>query len=326
MPTHEKHRIVGSKHGVKAPAKSAGSETEPHEYWTPERRAAAIPVPLPKKAGTGKEHRATEKIQHVGKPGHTPPGPAKGAPEHKRENRRVEDNGFGGFPVPYPLPLEFPYSACGKLFLTQGDKDHYGSASVVGPNIILTAGHCVHKNGVWSTNVAFYPSYPLTGVHFSYSVEAAWTDWTDDGNHAFDYGMIWIDNDPGYKVGWLGLLWFADPSGRVWNAVGYPYDPNPPFDGNAMSETLGEPGFGGAFTGTIGLFNDNLGEGSSGGPWLTDFNGSPPWYANGLQSYRVDGEQEDERTLKRKGERLEPGSRGYNSAAPLKHVSSDAFV
>ena len=39
--------------------------------------------------------------------------------------------------------------------------------------------------------------------------------------------------------------------------------------------------------GTIGLTNDNMEHGSSGGPWLTDYKGSARDYANGLQSFHV---------------------------------------
>jgi hypothetical protein len=38
--------------------------------------------------------------------------------------------------------------------------------------------------------------------------------------------------------------------------------------------------------GTQGLTNDNMEHGSSGGPWITDFNGQSV-YANGLQSTHI---------------------------------------
>lgn len=284
MPNHGKNTIIGSKPSVKPRSKAAASETEPHEYWTPERRAAATPVPLPKEGKVSKEQAAAEKAKTVGKAGHVPPGRPKGESEHKRDKAPGSADS-GGSSV--ANPKLYPYSTCGILFFTQGGGDFSGSASVVAPNILLTAGHCIHNGGVWSTNVTFYPSYPLTGVHFSYSYEAAWTAWVNNGTVAFDYGMIWIDNDPGHKVGWLGLLWNASTAGRVWEAVGYPATPNPPFNGNAMDHTIGTLSPGGPFPGQIGLTNDNMEHGSSGGPWITDFNGSPREYANGLQSRHV---------------------------------------
>ena len=284
MPTPEKKHIVGSKPNVKPGSKTAANEKEPHEYWTPERRAAAIPVPLPKEGKGGEKPAVTERAEPVGEPGHVAPGRPKG--EQERKGGRGEgsaDSGGGSV----ANPKLYPYSTCGKLFFTQAGGNYSGSASVVAPNILLTAGHCVHNNGSWSTNVAFYPSYPLTGVQFSYSYEAAWTAWVNNGTVAYDYGMIWIDNDPVHKVGWLGMLWNASTAGRIWDAVGYPATPNPPFNGNAMCQAIGTYSPGGPFPGQIGLTNDNMEHGSSGGPWITDYNGSPREYANGLQSRHV---------------------------------------
>jgi V8-like Glu-specific endopeptidase len=270
MSATEKKSISG--------AKPAAQELPAHEYWTPERRAAAKPVPPPK---PGAGETKGEAAQGVAEPGHTPSGRPQGQSE-----RGASDAAAGGTPV--ANPKAYPYSTCGKLFFTQGGQDFTGSAALVSRNVILTAGHCVHQGpgGSWSTNVAFFPSYPLAPtVHFSYNFLAALTSWTGNGNRAFDYGMIWVDANPGDAVGWLGLLWNASTSGRTWDAVGYPATPNPPFDGNRMDEARGTF-VSSATTGTIGLSNDNMEHGSSGGPWITDFNGAAQ-YANGLQSFHI---------------------------------------
>jgi hypothetical protein len=271
MVAPDKNQVVGSK----AP------ESAVEEYWTAERRAAAKPVPPPK-AGPG-EKRA-EAAERPLEPGHSPP-------KKPQTEREVEVQlAAGGNPV--ADPTQYPYSTCGKLFFTQGGGSFSGSAAVVSRNVILTAGHCVHAGpgGSWSTNMTFYPSYPLKpGVQFSYNYLAAWTAWTANGNRAFDYGMIWVDANPGDPLGWLGLLWNASTSGRTWDAVGYPATPSPPFNGNRMDEARGTYAAS-ATAGTIGLNNDNMEHGSSGGSWLTDFNGAPN-YSNGLQSFHIhDGE------------------------------------
>lgn len=270
MSSTEQDRIIGSM--------PASQELPAHEYWTPERRMAANPVPPPK---PGSGERKAEAAEEVIAPRHTP----SGKPDAEREGVRPEA-AAGGTRV--ADPKKYPYSTCGKLFFRQGSQDLAGSASVVSRNVILTAGHCVHQGsgGSWSTNVVFYPSYPLApALHFSYNFLAAFTAWTKDGNRAFDYGMIWVDNNPGGAVGWLGLLWNASTSGRIWDAVGYPATPNPPFDGNHMDEARGTF-VSSATAGMIGLNNDNMEHGSSGGPWITDFNGATE-YANGLQSFHI---------------------------------------
>jgi V8-like Glu-specific endopeptidase len=275
MSGSEKNQIVSSKSGAQALPADA--------YWTPERRAAAKPVPPPKPGPGEKKAQAAEKAQAEGgvEPGHTSSGKPRSA-KPGAEPKAAPD-AAGGNPV--SDPKVYPYSTCGKLFFSQDGHDYAGSAAVVSRNVILTAGHCVHKGGggSWSSNVAFYPSYPLIPLHFSYNFLAAWTAFTNNGNRAFDYGMIWVDNNPGDPLGWLGLLWNASTSNRTWDAVGYPATPSPPFDGNRMDEARGT--FASSTTaGIIGLNNDNMEHGSSGGPWITDFNGAAE-YANGLQSF-----------------------------------------
>jgi len=161
---------------------------------------------------------------------------------------------------------------------------------MITPNILLTAGHCVYSGG-WSTNVAFYPSYGKRASNdraykFNYNYVAAWTAWTQHGNRAFDYGMVWFDSAPGNIIGWLGTLWNAPTAGRTWDAVGYPATPNPPFNGNVMDECVGSVASS-STAGTIGLTNDNMEHGSSGGPWITAWNETARTHANGLQSFHI---------------------------------------
>ncbi len=270
----EHGHVVGS--GPKAQA-----DADERDYWTPERRAAARPVPLPKaeKTDAPDERHAAP----TGQAGHLR---AHRGVEHEQQTDNLQA-GLG----PVGTPLAYPYRTCGKLFFTQNGGDWAGSASLVAPNVLLTAGHCVFNNGSWSTNVAFYPSYPSRPstdrtYKFTYSYVAARTPWTQNRNRAYDYGMIWIDAAPGNQLGWLGMLWNASTSGRSWEAVGYPATPNPPYNGAVMDEALGTFQASGT-PGTIGLTNDNMEHGSSGGPWITDYNGSPREYANGLQSFHI---------------------------------------
>jgi V8-like Glu-specific endopeptidase len=278
MTEHHENRVVGSGR----PA-SVGDLEE--EHWTEERRRAAQPVPLPTERPPDEQPVAEEaEPAERGPTGHLPPNPP---PKEQKETTGEQAESDAS---PVLNPLVYPYTTCGKLFFTQNGGGFAGSAAMVAPNVLLTAGHCVY-NGGWSTNIAFFPSYPKRAAsdpayHFTYSHVAAWTAWTQNGNRAFDYGMVWFDSAPGNTVGWLGLLWNVSTAGRVWDAVGYPATPAPPFDGNTMDEAVG------TFTassvpGTVGLTNDQMEHGSSGGPWITDFNGSPREYANGLQSFHI---------------------------------------
>ena len=166
------------------------------EYWTPERIAAAKPLPLPKvQAGEGR----AEVVKPEGEPESLAPEYPKGHKKGATTAGEIEPRGRGGNPV--AAPLEYPYTTCGRLFFTQDDVPSSASASVVGRNLLLTAGHCVFY-GKWSKNVMFRPSFPDRiptdpANQFLYSYEATWTAWTKHNNRAFDYGFIWINEIPG---------------------------------------------------------------------------------------------------------------------------------
>ena len=141
MANKEDNKIVGSGPGSTGRKQDATVA----EYWTPERMAAAIPVPMPKEPKGNAP--AAETIQPAGEPGKEEPGHPNGS---KAESRAQEAEKFqprtqGGVAV--ANPLAYPFTTCGKLFFTQGGKDYSGSASVVAPNVLLTAGHCVYLGG-----------------------------------------------------------------------------------------------------------------------------------------------------------------------------------
>lgn len=267
-----KNTIVGQ--GPERSGKAAPNAEE--QYWTEERMAKAIPVPLP----------TEPKKDHLGKAA-APTGPAGHTQAGRGSVAAPGENPKGAVSA----PLTYPYRTCGKLFFTQKGSDYAGSASLVAPHLLLTAGHCVFNDGAWSTNVAFYPSYPSRGssdanYKFTYNYVAAWTAWTQHGSRAYDYGMVWLNAAPGNSLGWLGMLWNASTDGRTWEAVGYPATPSPPYNGQVMDNAVGN--FQSSSTsGTIGLTHDNMEHGSSGGPWITNWNGSAREYANGLQSFHI---------------------------------------
>jgi V8-like Glu-specific endopeptidase len=264
MANTNENKPIGSARGTSGDRNELSEE----EYWTEKRRAGAKPVPMPK--APAQTHPAPEvQEQPKGEPGHTPSSHG----EEKDPSTHPEPRGTGGQAV--AQPLNYPYRTVGKLFFTQNGGDFSGSAALISPSILLTAGHCVYEGG-WSGNMVFYPSYGKRAASdpaykFNYSYLACWTAWSQQGNRAYDYGMVWIPNAPGNQIGWLGTLWNAPTANRVWDAVGYPGLPNPPFNGNTMDEALGQYAAS-SISGVSGLTNDNMEQGSSGGPRITDWN------------------------------------------------------
>ena len=273
-----KHKAVGSGRGSSVLVAERTMEL----YWTPERRAGARPVRMPRVALP--EHAEAAEPKALGEPGYTPHG--LGREGGRGLHLAPRSNGSKAV----SSPLAYPYRTCGKLFFTQGATGWVGSGAMISPNILLTAGHCVYKNG-FSTNLSFYPSYGSRtagepAYTFNYNYVACWTGWSQGSNRAFDYGLVWFDSSPGNQIGWLGTLWNAPTTDRTWDAIGYPATPNPSIDGNTMEQALGRYASS-AVSGTVGLTNDTMEHGSSGGPWITDWNEGSRTHANGLQSFRV---------------------------------------
>ena len=255
-------------------------------YWTEDRIRAVKPITLPRET-LSKIHLP---VTPVGELGHVPP-----APGHLEQGLQPHGtlglSKTGGAAV--PNPLAYPYRTCGRLFFNQGSGGFSGSASLISPNVLLTAGHCVYNGGVWSSNMVFYPSYgsrQSTDPNYRFACGRmwCWTAWTSNGNRAYDYAMVWIGTNPppGNALGWLGLMWNAGTSGRVWDELGYPGEPAP-FNGSVMDGCEGtySPS---SISNTFGLTPDHMGHGSSGGPWITAYNNeNPPVHANSVVSYGV---------------------------------------
>jgi glutamyl endopeptidase len=103
-----------------------------------------------------------------------------------------------------------------------------------GPNVVATAGHCVHSGGTggsWRTNVRVYPGYDAGLAPYG-SYPAAWTasvvGWTVSGDERYDYGVVKLRTSIGNTVGWFGWFWqTASLTGLPSIVEGYPGDKVP---------------------------------------------------------------------------------------------------
>jgi hypothetical protein len=117
------------------------------------------PVARARSDGAAKAPKAPK-----GDPGHTPH--SRGSAEEPKTPIGPRTGG-----VAVPTPLAYPFRTNGKLVGTLPNGDGFsGSASLISPNILLTAGHCVFTTEAvspkptkagWNGNLVFYPSYPL---------------------------------------------------------------------------------------------------------------------------------------------------------------------
>ena len=105
------------------------------------------------------------------------------------------------------------------------------SGAMIGPDLVITAGHCVHSGGsggAWQTSATVFPGRNGTHTPFGscqatrlYSV----TGWTENRNPAYDFGAIKLNCDIGARTGWLGYFWrSASLVGFAANISSYPGD------------------------------------------------------------------------------------------------------
>jgi glutamyl endopeptidase len=108
--------------------------------------------------------------------------------------------------------LRYPNRAI--VYITY-EGNHLCTGFMISPNVVATAGHCLHtggRNGSWRNGrqMRVYPGrdgtlspYGSCGVIRQYSV----TGWTRRGLPNYDYGAQVLDCTVGNTVGWFGLLW-----------------------------------------------------------------------------------------------------------------------
>lgn len=168
-----------------------------------------------------------------------------------------------------------PYRSVGRLAVhwNSAGKAVHGSAQLIAPNLVLTAGHCVHWAGQWNTNIYFLKRYkdgsaePPTIKFDKIGVLRGWRDNTagDDPTEAawaYDFAVLRIAG--GDAADHVGMTALSDDV-TSFNLVGYPYKYN---DGQIMlGSTAGRTD--GIYEGTVGAKPSHMGFGASGGAWFT---------------------------------------------------------
>jgi glutamyl endopeptidase len=124
----------------------------------------------------------------------------------------------------------YPARAIALITFTGG----YCTGWFYGPDVVATAGHCVHSGGTggsWRTNVRVYPGYNAGSAPYG-SYAASWTasvtGWTTSADERYDYGVVKLATPAGNTVGWFGYFWqTASLTGLPSIVSGYPDDKSP---------------------------------------------------------------------------------------------------
>ncbi len=143
-----------------------------------------------------------------------------------------------------------PYKYTGYIHYYVGDDPSTGdaiwnnaSAFLVGPNTLVTAGHCCYttKNG-WTEQLYFYPAKDGSSMPYGSAERKSITvpsAWKNDGNNNYDWGIVTLKTAIGNTTGWFGIL--TQTSSFVGTNVtmaGYPYTLTNPYKMHSSSGSV----------------------------------------------------------------------------------------
>lgn len=175
---------------------------------------------------------------------------------------------------------KFPYNVVGKISSSGGSC----SGAVIGPHLVLTAGHCVQTGGggVY-TDVYFQPGYPLHGTWYAATKAFVHPYWAKNGAHAFDYAFLFFEGGMNVQYYWgivsnvnWGLKRPCNPGEQCYRgaATSWGYPAEGPYKGelqyfDPVRHSCWACSAGELVFKIVGMDYWDLAGGASGGPWLT---------------------------------------------------------
>jgi V8-like Glu-specific endopeptidase len=195
----------------------------------------------------------------------------------------------------YSADRAYPYRTVGKLFFTDNGVGYVCSASVIQRRIVATAGHCVHDGtSRFYDNFLFVPAFRDGTAPFNawnWEMAATTTTWASGGGgvpNAADYAMIVFSDQAltpnGFPVrlgdvtGWLGWQTLSLIPNHT-SKLGYPCN----LDRCQKMQVVTSGSFQPGDNNTVEYGSDAQG-GSSGGPWVQNFEQVPAGGSTGLNT------------------------------------------
>ncbi|MBV2365841.1 trypsin-like serine peptidase [Streptomonospora nanhaiensis] len=236
------------------------------DYWTRERMAAAVPLVRALDGVAGG-------LLGTARPGgqaaaDTRPGGQVAVPQAAAASSTGERWSGGGRVA----------KTTGRVFLTLDGRDFTCSAAVVSAqnrDTVITAGHCLKDGtGGWADNWTFVPGYADGESPYGrYTARQMFVapQWADKADDSYDFGMAVLNRSGDHHVQdrtGAHPVSFGTAPGDPTYAFGYPATGR--FDGSRLHYCAGAttPDDGGT---TASGMACTMTEGSSGGPWLADF-------------------------------------------------------
>lgn len=116
----------------------------------------------------------------------------------------------------------YPFRTIMRLGAVINGEVNRGTAFLVGPSTLLTAGHCLHKNGWLASQVEVHTA---TGTRLVAKTWNTLNEWKQTGDHSVDLGFIRLNKTPAGLLGHFGTQRLAESeTGDNFAIAGYPTD------------------------------------------------------------------------------------------------------
>eukprot|EP01025_Chloroclados_australasicus_P058882 TRINITY_DN7437_c0_g3_i3.p1 TRINITY_DN7437_c0_g3~~TRINITY_DN7437_c0_g3_i3.p1 ORF type:complete len:389 (-),score=14.40 TRINITY_DN7437_c0_g3_i3:804-1970(-) len=133
---------------------------------------------------------------------------------------------------------KYPYRTIGRLQLSLGAGSGVCTGTLIGPRTVMTSAHCIltARANQYVESFTFTPAqngeYKPYGTVNGKSAEV-YADWLTQKTVGNDYGVVTLESDIGYQVGWMGFGYSCSQTEVNLHTAGYPSDK----EGDVMYES-----------------------------------------------------------------------------------------